>query len=184
MPALSLPDPPLSDGDILLRAWTPSDVPAVTAACQDPDIPRWTHVPAQYTEHHAREFIAGCHGAVAEGRQLALAIVAADGSELRGAAGLSEVDWVNRKAEIGYWVAAEARGRGVATRAVRLLSRWTLEELRFERVELLANPGNELSQKVAEGAGFTREGVLRRYRRRHGVPEDLIMFSLLGVDLG
>ena len=42
---------------------------------------------------------------------------------------------------------------------------------------------NEASQRLAERAGFTREGTLRRYRRRHGVREDLVMFSLLAEDL-
>jgi len=48
---------------------------------------------------------------------------------------------------------------------------------------LLANPANEASQRLAERAGFTGEGTLRRYRRRHGVREDLGMFSMLAEDL-
>lgn len=158
-------------------------MPAVTAACQDPDIPRWTVVPARYSERDAREFIAGCDEALAGGRELSLAIVSAGEGELLGAIGLSELDWDNRKAEIGYWVVRSARRRGVASRAVRMLSEWLLEELAFERVELMANPANAASQGVAERAGFTREGVLRRYRRRHGVREDLVIFSLLDLDL-
>jgi RimJ/RimL family protein N-acetyltransferase len=54
----------------------------------------------------------------------------------------------------------------------------------MERVELLANPMNEASQRLAERAGFTREGLLRAYRRRKGEREDLIMFSLLARDIG
>ena len=46
----------------------------------------------------------------------------------------------------------------------------------------MANPANAGSQRVAEHAGFTREGLLRSYRYRHGVREDLVVFSLLGVD--
>ena len=45
MPAIPLPNPPLTDGEIRLRAWKARDAPAVTAACQDPEIPRWTVVP-------------------------------------------------------------------------------------------------------------------------------------------
>ena len=167
----------------MLRPWTLEDVPAVTAACQDPEIPRWTVVPARYSDRDAREFIAGCDEALAEGRELSLAIASAGDDELLGAIGLSELDWVNRKAEIGYWVARSARRRGVASRAVRMLSVWLLDELAFERVELLANPANAASQTVAARAGFAREGVLRRYRRRHGAREDLVMFSLLDLDL-
>src|SRR5262245_51242970 len=175
MRSIPLPRPPLTDAEIRLRPWERRDVKAVTAACQDPEIPRWTVVPHNYTERHARDFISGTGTDIATGRELALAIVAADDGRLLGALGLSNFDWPDLKAEIGYWVVAEARGRGIGSRAPRLLATWALTELGLERVELLANPRNEASLRLAERAGFTREGVLRRYRRRHGVREDLVM---------
>jgi RimJ/RimL family protein N-acetyltransferase len=182
MSAIPLPKPPLTDGEIRLRAWEPRDAPAVTAACQDPEIPRWTVVPENYKERHAREFIGGAAAELANGRELALAIV--DGEDrLLGALGLSNFDWDDLKAEIGYWMAPEARRRGIGARATRMLAEWALTSLGLERLELLAHPENEASQRLAERAGFTREGTLRRYRRRHGVREDLVMFSLLAEDL-
>ena len=182
MPAIPLPDPPLADHEVLLRPWRLGDVPAVTAACQDPEISRWTVVPREYTELHATEFIATRDTDRAAGRELALAVVDHEDA-LLGAIGMSNFDWADRKGEIGYWMAREARGRGLGTRALRLLSRWALESLGLERLELMANPANEASQRLAESAGFTREGTLRRYRTRHGEREDLIMFSLLPEDL-
>jgi RimJ/RimL family protein N-acetyltransferase len=182
VPALRLPDPPLRDGEIVLRAWRLSDVAALTAACQDPEIPRWTVVPSPYTEQHARDFIAGCAEDRAAGRELALAVVDSN-DKLLGAIGLGRFDWEDGKAEIGYWIAREARRRAVGARATRLLAGWALTELGMERVELLANPENEGSQRLAERAGFAREGLLRRYRRRRDQREDLVMFSLLGEDL-
>lgn len=182
MPGVRLPDPPLGDGDILLRAWRPSDVPALTAACQDPEISRWTVVPSPYREQDARDFIAGCAEDRHAGRELALAIVDSE-DRLLGAIGIGRFDWDDGKAEIGYWIAREARRRAVGARATRLLARWALTDLGLERLELLANPENEASQRLAERAGFTREGVLRKYRRRHGRREDLVMYSLLAEDL-
>jgi RimJ/RimL family protein N-acetyltransferase len=183
MPPIPLPTPPLTDGDIRLRAWEPRDAAAVTAACQDPEIPRWTVVPPNYRQRHAREFIAGTEADLADGRELALAIV--DGGDcLLGALGISNFDWDDLRAEIGYWMAADARRRGIGARATRMLAEWALTSLGLERLELLAHPENEASQRLAERAGFTREGTLRRYRRRHGVREDLVMFSLLAEDLG
>jgi [ribosomal protein S5]-alanine N-acetyltransferase len=102
---------------------------------------------------------------------------------LLGALGISNFDWADLKGEIGYWMVAEARGRGIGARATRMLAVWALTRLGLERLELLANPQNEASQRLAERAGFTREGTLRRYRRRHGVREDLVMFSMLAEDL-
>lgn len=181
MPQLRLPDPPLGDGDIVLRAWRLSDVPALAAACQDPEIPRWTVVPSPYTEHHARDFIAGCGEDRYAGRELALAVVD-QRRALLGAIGLGRFEWDDGKAEIGYWIARETRRRAVGARATRLLARWALTDLGLELLELLANPENEASQRLAKRAGVTREGVLRSYRRRHGRREDLVMFSLLAED--
>jgi RimJ/RimL family protein N-acetyltransferase len=182
MRAIPLPDPPLTDGDIRMRAWERRDVPAITAACQDPEIPRWTVVPHHYTERHARDFVSATSGDRRAGRELALAIVD-PGDAVLGALGMSNFVWSDMKAEIGYWMAREARRRGVGARATRMLAEWGVTRLGLERIELLANPANEASQRLAERAGFTREGVLRKYRRRHGVREDLVMFSLLREDL-
>jgi RimJ/RimL family protein N-acetyltransferase len=182
MGPLPIPAPPLTDGNISLRPWERRDVPAVAAACRDPEIPRWTVVPHNYTERHARDFIGGTAADIANGRELALAIVDMD-DRLLGALGLSNFDWIDLKGEIGYWMVAESRRQGIGARATRLLAVWALTELGLERVELLANPKNEASQRLAERAGFTREGTLRRYRRRHGVREDLVMFSLLAEDI-
>lgn len=182
MRPIPLPDPPLTDGEIRLRPWERRDVPAMTAACQDPEIPRWTVVPHHYTERHARDFISHAAGELEAGREIAMAVVDADDGVL-GALGMSNFDWTDRKGEIGYWMAPEARRRGVGARATRMLAEWALATLGLERIELLAHPDNEASQRLAERAGFSREGLLRRYRRRHGVREDLVMYSLLAEDL-
>jgi RimJ/RimL family protein N-acetyltransferase len=69
-------------------------------------------------------------------------------------------------AAVGYWLRPEARGRGAATVAVQLIARWAFDELGVERLELTTAPENVTSQRVAERAGFTREGVLRGLQRR------------------
>jgi RimJ/RimL family protein N-acetyltransferase len=182
VPPIPLPDPPLTDGEVLLRPWTLADVPAIVAACGDPEIPRWTVVPRNYSERDAVEFISSHETDRATGAGAHFAVVDRADTVL-GAIGLSNFDWPQRTAEIGYWVAREARRRGVGTRALVLLSRWAIEELGLERVELPANPRNEASLSLARRAGFTREGTLRRYRYRHGEREDLVMHSLLPEDL-
>src|SRR3954454_24060518 len=184
MPEIPLPDPSLDDGTVALRPWDPSDLFPLVEAAQDPEIPRWTAVPAPYSEHDAREYLARAEIDRRSGRELGLAVVSSEDGTLLGSCGLARFDWQDRKVEVGYWVAAAARRRGVGARATGLLSRWALVSLGMERVELLANPLNEASQHLAERAGFTREGTLRRYRRRKGEREDLIMFSLLASDLG
>jgi RimJ/RimL family protein N-acetyltransferase len=179
VPEIPLPDPPLSDGTVSLRPWQQGDVQAVTAACQDPEIPRWTAIPSPYTERDARDYVRRAERDRLAGRELGLAVVDAADGRLLGSCGLVRMEWQDRKGEIGYWIAAEARGRAVGTRATRLVASWALEQLGLERLELLANPGNEASQRLALAAGFKREGLLRAYRRRKHEREDLVMFSLL-----
>jgi RimJ/RimL family protein N-acetyltransferase len=174
--------PRLGDDEIALRPPEPGDVDAITEACQDPEIPRWTVVPHNYTERHARDFVSATGADLKAGRELALAIVDA-GDRVLGALGMSNFVWADMKGEIGYWMAPEARRRGIGARGTRLLAEWGLRTLGLERIELLANPRNEASQRLAERAGFTREGILRKYRRRHGIREDLVMYSLLAEDL-
>jgi len=85
---------------------------------------------------------------------------------------------------IGYWVARDARGRGLCTRALRLLLRHALEDLELQRVDLLTDPDNFASQRVAEKAGFRREGVLRAHLRHpDGRIRDSVIFSLLPGEL-
>lgn len=162
----------LEDDEIRLRPFTEDDVPAITAACQDPEIPRWTPVPSPYTEDNAREFIQ----AVPNAR----AIVDSRTDELMGSIGWR---WVDGNVQIGYWVKRDARSRGVATRALRLISYWAIDELGAARVQLITDPENVASQRVAEKAGFTREALLRSYYELRGQRSDAFMYSLLAEDL-
>jgi RimJ/RimL family protein N-acetyltransferase len=150
----------LRDGDLVLRRKRPSDAEAITAACQDPEIPRWTFVPSPYTVADAQAFLARCAEEEAAGRSVNLLAVHATEDTLLGSFSLMELDREPGCGEIGYWVAAEARGRGVATRAVRLLADWARSELGLTRIEILPHKDNLPSRRVAEKAGFHDTGEL------------------------
>ena len=183
MALLSLPDPPLRDEAVVLRPWREEDIPAIVAACRDPLIPRFTYVPSPYGEDDARAWVADLPARRDRGEHLGLAIADAGSGALLGSVGLRMSDWAQPRAGIGYWVAPEARGRGVATRAVRLLSRWALDTLHLGRLELLTHLENVASQRVAERAGFRREGVLRAYLEMpDGTWRDCVMFSMVAGD--
>ena len=85
---------------------------------------------------------------------------------------------------IGYWCAKEARGRGLTPRALRLVARFGLEELGLGRLELITDPDNVASQRVAEKVGFRREAILRSHLLHpDGRRRDSVMFSLLPGEL-
>jgi RimJ/RimL family protein N-acetyltransferase len=177
-------DVELRDGDLVLRPWVEDDVPALVAACNDPEIARWIPViPSPYTEEDARAFIGGDSHAVPEYTVPEHSFAVTVDGVLAGAISLS-VNSMNYRGRIGYWVAAGVRGRGVCTRALRVLSRWALEDLELMRLELITDPDNTASQRVAEKVGFRREGVLRAHLRHpDGRIRDSVMFSLLPGEL-
>ena len=86
--------------------------------------------------------------------------------ELAGGISLHSVDVVQNDASIGYWTAPAARGRGVAAAAVDAACRWAFGALPIDRIELCHAVENVASGRVAEKAGFTYEGHLRRSFRR------------------
>jgi RimJ/RimL family protein N-acetyltransferase len=173
----------LRDGRLLLRPWQLDDVSRVTEICQDPEISRWTRIPSPYAEEHARAFIEQTIRNWAERRQAEFAVTDAETGELVGAIGLHLQENYAVQGTIGYWVAKESRGRGIATGALRLVSRWGLEELGLPRLELVTDPENVPSQRVAESAGFRREGLLRQYIQLPAGRRDCVMFSLLSGEL-
>jgi RimJ/RimL family protein N-acetyltransferase len=181
LPAVPLPDPPLSDGVVVLRPLSRHDAGAITHACQDAEISRWTSVPPVYRERDARQFVSAAERDRKAGRAVSLAVIPGDGGMFTGSVTLT-CDWEHRKGEIGCWITAEARRQSFGTRAVRLIAGWALDELGLERVELLLNPENEASRRLALRAGFTSEGLLRAYRPRNGDREDFMMFSRLPTD--
>src|SRR4051812_27341604 len=181
--AFPLPDPALTDGSVLLRPPAEADVPAIHAACQDPDIQHFTFIPVPYAIEHAREWVAGAARARAQGAALSLVIVDVDDGGLVGTIGLLRPDWDHRTVEIGYWIAPWGRRNGAASRAAALLAPWAIKTLNFARVACDVDIDNVASQRVAERAGFTRDGVLRSMLEIKGRRWTLAAYSLTAEDL-
>ena len=183
MASLRLPDPPLRDDRVVLRTWVEADLPAAAEGARDPLVPRFTRVPENQSDAELRAWVDTHDAALETGEALWLAIADAGTNAFLGGSGLMRFDWEESRSEIGYWVAPWARGRGVATRAVRLLSRWALLDLGLGRLQLHADTDNAASHRVAERAGYTREGVLRSFEQRKRRRYDLVSFSLVRDDL-
>jgi RimJ/RimL family protein N-acetyltransferase/nitrite reductase/ring-hydroxylating ferredoxin subunit len=181
---LTPPNPPLSDGLIALRPFRAEDAPAIVAACQDLEIQRWVPIiPVPYTEADARGFILMTLQAWHDGSGYEFAITDATTDQYVGSIGL-HLGANPRRHAIGYLVAPQVRGRGYATRALRLLARWGFRELGIERLALWTLIGNARSQGVAEKAGFRYEGIARNWETdREDKPIDAVMYSMTPEDL-
>lgn len=172
----------LTAGRLHLRPWEPGDAAAVHAICQDPLVQQWTQVPVPYALIDAQSYVGSVSpGGWAAGTDAHFAVLDSVSAAVLASVSLMRIE--ERRAEIGYWCAAPARGQGVTAQAVSAVCRWAFAALDLVRVEWLADTGNPASRRVAEKAGFTLEGVLRaRLRRRDGTPADAWVGSLLPGD--
>ncbi|MFF9860590.1 GNAT family N-acetyltransferase [Streptomyces tendae] len=156
------PQPTLPTGDgLVLRPWRTEDAPAVHAAFQDPVMHQW-HARAADCEEEVRGWISEWQRAWEQERGVQWAVADAADDRLLGRVALRE--WVlgDGEAEVAYWTTPGARGRGVAARATRTLAQWALDEIGFQRLELLHAVANEASCRVAGKTGFALEGTKRK----------------------
>jgi RimJ/RimL family protein N-acetyltransferase len=167
---------------ITLRPWREDDLADLTAACQDSEIARWLPViPSPYSEDDGRAYLEQAQLNWDLGESYNFAVVDETG-RLLGSIAIRILRF--SVGHIGYWMTPDARGRGIATLALRTISRWAVDELRLGRLELAADPENHASQRVAEKAGFQREGIMRSaLEYRDGSRSDSVFFSLLPEEL-
>jgi RimJ/RimL family protein N-acetyltransferase len=180
---LSYPDPPLTDGELLLRPWDETDLRLVERASRDDYVATIEHLPVPFSDEQGRAWITAQHKLLDESRGWTFAIVDRKTSEAVGGIGI-----VYRHppgtAEPGAWVIADKRNGGVAERATRLLCFWVLtNETGIERIQATVEPWNLASQRVLEKVGFTREGLLRSYASWHGSRQDALLYSLIRSDV-
>jgi RimJ/RimL family protein N-acetyltransferase len=158
-----------------------SHEPALARALEDPDILRNTRVPEPPPPGFAATWIGRYEEGRREGAREGFALEDETGAFL----GLGVVPRIEREAataELGYVVVPEARGRGVATEALRLLTEWAFGELGMIRLELMIDVQNHASKKVAERCGYVREGVLRSAYFKQGRRRDTELWSRLSTD--
>ncbi len=161
--------PELTDGVVRLRAARPQDAEAVVEQCLDPDSVLWTTVPLDYTHDDAIEFLTdviptGWH----QDREYAFAVEAERDGEPRFCGTISLRLAGDRRAEIAYGSHPGARGRGLLSRAVRLLLTWGFEQLDLLTVIWWANRGNWASRRLAWSLGFRTEGAPRAWLPQRG----------------
>jgi RimJ/RimL family protein N-acetyltransferase len=180
------PQSALTDGVVALRPWREDDAAELVAALDgDDEIARWLDaIPQPYTDADARAWLAQTVHAWREGVGAPFAVVDAASGLLLGGIGVRWIDRISAVGEVGYWARAASRRRGVTTRALELAARWAFGSAGCERLVLRADARNVPSQRVAERAGFVREGVERssRFSPRQRRRVDFVVFSRLPGD--
>jgi RimJ/RimL family protein N-acetyltransferase len=166
-------------GELLMRPWREDDAAAYWAALEAPGGRLWHGATLATPDDVAaalarrRDWTTGDHASWA----------LVDGPALLGSISLHRVDRDQGAAELGYWIAPAARGRGLAVRAARAACRWAFTDLGLHRVQLFHAVENTASARVAEKAGFTLEGRLRQsHRYGDGVRHDELLWARLRTD--
>lgn len=168
----------LTDEVVLLRAVEARDTDQIHAAGQDDDLHRFIAVPRPYRRQDAEEYVARTKRQWASGEKPAFAIV--DPAEPDGLLGVISLSIADRMGNCGYWVAPHARGRGIAGRALRLVTDWAFSTLELSVILLEINEQNPASMAVARSAGYHEAGRLD-VNTETGVRGNLI-FSRLVTD--
>jgi RimJ/RimL family protein N-acetyltransferase len=146
---------------------------------RDPLVARWLNMPAAPGNRDFDSLLRVARDGRASGDRIDYTVAEAGEDVAVGAVIASRRHRDNY--EVAYLARAEGRGRGLMTRAVRLLCDWLLEE-GVGRIELRTHPDNEPSQELARRAGFRREGLERKSIWLHGERQDAIVWSLLPTD--
>lgn len=166
---------------IVLARLEERHLPNVAGLLDDAEVLRFTRVPEPVPDGFPRAWLARYEEGRRDGTREAFAIEDGHGGFL-GLAFAPDIQADARTVELGYVVAREARGRGVATEALRLLTDWAFAELDTLRVELMISVENEPSKRVAEHVGYVREGVMRSAYLKPGVRKDVELWSRLPTD--
>ena len=185
MSELRLPVPALADKTVLLRPWREADVSDGLMAFGDPVVQRFSWPQREpFNTEDAHAYFLGQEPARMRGDEVQFALVEPDDDEVvLGGASLYALNRERGTAALGYWLAPQARGRGIASTAVRLLATWGFTTLGLVRIELTCGPDNEASQRVAARCGFVLEGVMRSHLAFKGGRRDTMLFSLLPGEL-
>jgi ribosomal-protein-serine acetyltransferase len=141
----------------------------------------WCH--ENYTIEESREFIEKTVGNLKDDTQFGYAIFDAQTNKFLGGTGLNQPNENHKMYNLGYWVRTSEQNRGIASLATRMLAQNAFEDLpELNRIEILAAVENIPSQKVAEKAGATREGILRKRLTIGGRIHDAVLFSFVRED--
>ena len=157
----AMPQPVLEAGpDTRLVPWHLKHADAVLRAFADPEIQRW-HIRRMSSTAEAHDWIGQWGVSWQAESDAAWAVTDATTGRLLGYAAVREISLMLGWAQITYWVVADARRAGVSIAAVGRLVRWSFDEIRLHRLEIVHAVENMASCRVADKAGFALEGTLR-----------------------
>lgn len=172
--------PSLTGLGLVLRPWRSADAGALVRAYADPDIQRW-HA-RSLTMVEADTWIGMTHRQWRAESGASWAVTVEDDAEPAARMALRRIDLTDGLGEVAYWTMPDRRGRGIASRALRLVTGWSIDELGLHRLEIEHAVGNAASCRTAGRAGYPLEGVKRSQTRLPDGWHDVHLHVLLGPE--
>ena len=176
----------LAEDGLRLRAWHDGDIGQLVEAVHESveSVGRWLPwCHAEYGREEAAAWIARCRAGWQAGNHFAFALFPVDSGRLMGSAGLSQLDPLHRRANLGYWVRQSCQGQGIGSAAARTVARFGFERLGLARIEIVVLPGNRPSRAVAEKTGAICESIARNRLWVHDRAHDAAVYGLIAQDL-
>jgi RimJ/RimL family protein N-acetyltransferase len=177
VPSLPVPEDLERDGVALRRLRARDASPFAAAFREDPTLGEQIGADEDPTENGVRRFIARQPGLRARGEFLGLAVTDPTRKPFLGQVMLHTVAWRHKRAEIGYWLVPQARGRGVGRTAVSLLVDWAFEALDLDRIEISTPVENAAARALAASLGFDEEGVMIARNLERGQRVDVVLLA-------
>ena len=181
--------PTIQHGQFTLRPLSEADIDAIYQSCQDPLIPKFTTVPADYTMELAQGFVRektprlfdehkAIHWILTINKDVSPAALKVAGETFLGPFSIHGIEEHNHIGEIGYWLNKNVRGHGYGSIGSRMLTNYAFETLGFRRLAGIVDNDNEASKKVLLGAGYSHEGLMKsRVTRADGSQIDMDLFA-------
>ena len=181
--------PTIQHGQFTLRPLSESDIEAIYQSCQDPLIPQFTTVPANYTIELAQDFVRSktprlfdehkaIHWVLTINKDVSPAALKVAGETFLGPFSIHGIEEHNHIGEIGYWLNKDVRGNGYGSIGCQMVTNYAFETLGFRRLAGLVDSDNQTSKKVLQTAGYEHEGLMKsRVTRADGRQINMDLFA-------
>jgi len=174
--------PAIETSRLLLRPMEIGDAPAIHAYWSDPEFHRYVSTEPPASPDAAREMVQGWIALAAEKRRPFWVMVAKESNQVVGTISINVLDLTNHCGQLGYEVAREQWGKGIATEAVRAVLSYGFGTMGLNRIAAYCWDGNVASQRVMEKAGMRYEGTLRQVRYAKGAYHDMRLHARLASE--
>ncbi len=164
---------------INLRKLKKSDAESIQKHAKDKEISRYTILPHPYKLKHAQDFINLTHKKMRKKESYEFGIELKVTKKIIGMMGLINIDFENKKAEVGYWLGKKYWKQGLTTESLKLILKFGFRELKLEKIYAKVMCPNMASANLLKKNGFKLEGKLRKNTLKNGKFMDDLIYGLL-----